>query len=141
GLFVNSYILAITLIATWVSKVDVFSASYVISGIAVATIFVTVLVMRLLLLACEVLQGRHETGPSIVNLLALISMVLVILVGLLFTLPFAINAFDVNLGTWYWKVTVSLLVLAAMSLSVYVLLTWHFREEILRSAPGRTGLF
>lgn len=141
ALFVNSYILAMTLIVTWVTKVPEYEFVVVLGFAIFWTLFVTIILMRLLLLACEILQGRHQTRPKLVNISALVSTVLTIIIGFLFTLPLAFSAFEVRLGDLYWKFTISVLVIAALSLSVYVLLVWQFRDEILRSAPGRVGLF
>ncbi len=132
ALIANVYFLGVSLTVIWVTRYMPFGLGW--------TIFWKVLgvgiVMRLLLLACQWLLGGELRRPQLVTAAAGATAVLMILTGALFTVPAAVSAFEIVIPELYWKIAVSVLILSALGLSIFVLLRWHFRKEIREMNPG-----
>jgi hypothetical protein len=136
ALVVNVYILAVSVLVIWVPEYrEVFLAWDIFTKIVGV-----VVLMRLLLLGCQLILGAKVERPTIVETVAIITTVLGILSGVLFSAPAAITAFAVNIPDLYWKIAVSTLILTALALSVFVLLHWQYRHDIRAMNPN-TRLF
>jgi hypothetical protein len=74
---------------------------------------------------------------SMARVIGLIAAILLGLVGVLLTLHFAIDAFGLEVGEWYWRATVAAIVVTALAASITVLLYWNRRNIDWQEAEAR----
>lgn len=124
ALIANSYILALLLIVTWMSKGDYF-LGWTIFWKSVVVIGVT----RLVVGCCQLLLGMGEGKPEALGRFSFVTSVLAVLSGILFTAPLAIEVFDVVVPDLYWKIAVAALLLTALGLAITLLLRWSYGSQ------------
>jgi hypothetical protein len=124
ALIANSYILALLLIVTWMSKGDYF-LGWTIFWKSVVVIGVT----RLVVGCCQLLLGMGEGKPEALGRFSFVTSVLAVLSGILFTAPLAIEVFNVVVPDLYWKIAVSALLLTALGLAITLLLRWSYGSQ------------
>ncbi len=135
----NSYILALTLIVTWMTDYEPFFLGWLIFWKAFYVIFIT----RVVVASCQLLIGRDDRYPPVTGIFAMITSVLAVVSGILFTAPVAIVVFDVRIPDLYWRFAVAALLLTALGLAITLLLRWQYgaadreRARIEREAALR----
>ena len=142
----NSYILALTLVVTWMTDYQPFYLGWMIFWKAFYIIFVT----RAVVASCQLLLGRDDKYPPATGIFALVTSILAVVSGILFTAPTAIAVFDIRIPELYWRFAVAALLLTALGLSVTLLLRWQYgaadreqariaREAALRAQQARSA--
>ncbi|WAC66955.1 hypothetical protein OVA14_04095 [Agrococcus sp. SL85] len=145
GVAANTYLLAVLMVAIWVRSggtaepVDEYDLG---SGWLFAELFgivlLTIVVVRTAAAAAWglIILGRRARA-AFARVVGLVASALVGLVGVLLTLHFAIDAFGLDVGEWYWRSTVAAVVIAALASSITVLLFWNRRNLDWQEAEAR----
>lgn len=145
GVTANTYMLAVLMIAIWVrggrtgSEVDDydFGSGWLFAEL-LGIVLLTLLVVRAAAAgAWGLISLGKRSGTQFGRVLGFIAAGLLGLVGVLLTLHFAIDAFGVEVGEWYWRSTVAAVVVAALAASVTVLLFWNRRNLDWQEAEAR----
>ncbi|MCH1881541.1 hypothetical protein [Agrococcus sp. ARC_14] len=145
GVAANTYLLAVLMIAIWVrggrsgGEVDDYDFG---SGWLFAELLGIVLLTLLVVRAAAagswgLITLGKASGSQFGRVLGLVAAGLLGLVGVLLTLHFAIDAFGIDVGEWYWRSTVAAIVVTALAASVTVLLFWNRRNLDWQEAEAR----
>lgn len=130
ALIANAYILALLLLVIWMTRYDPYSLMWEIFWKSVYVI----LVIRLVILCCQLLLRAGDRLPPAVTRFAFVTSVLAVLSGILFTAPAGIAAFDLSVPELYWKIATALLILTALALSITLLLRWAYGSDAREAA-------
>ena len=125
ALIANTYILGLLLIVIWVTRYRSYSLMF---DIVWKSILVIVLV-RLVILCCELLLRSGQKSGETTNRFAFATSILAVLSGIMFTAPLGIDAFGLDVPDLYWKIATAVLILTALGLSVTLLLRWAGRSD------------
>lgn len=125
ALIANTYILGLLLIVIWMTPFNSFSLLF---DIVWKSIFVIV-VIRLVIICCELLLRSGSKGGGVTARFAFITSILAMLSGILFTAPTGVAAFNLEIPDLYWKISTALLILTALGVSVTLLLRWSASSE------------
>lgn len=145
GVTANTYLLAVLMIAIWVrggrsgSEIDEydFGSGWLFAEL-LGIVLLTLLVVRAAAAgAWGLISLGRRSGSQFGRVLGLVAAGLLGLVGVLLTLHFAIDAFGVEVGEWYWRSTVAAIVVTALAASVTVLLFWNRRNLDWEAAESR----
>ncbi|HET8868264.1 MAG TPA: hypothetical protein VFM87_08010 [Agrococcus sp.] len=146
GVAANTYLLAVLMIAIWVrggrtgGTVDDFefgSEGWLFAQL-LGIVLLTILVVRAAAAgAWGLINLGKASGTQFGRVLGLVAASLLGLVGVLLTLHFAIDAFGIDVGEWYWRSTVAAIVVTALASSVTVLLFWNRRNLDWQEAESR----
>lgn len=144
GVAANTYLLAVLMIAIWVrgGTSDDDSLIGYDSGWLFAELFGIVLLTILVVRAAAagawglIVLGRRARA-AFAYVVGLVAASLLGLVGVLLTLHFAIDAFGIEVGEWYWRSTVAAVVISALAASITVLLFWNRRNIDWQEAEAR----
>ncbi|WP_072314795.1 hypothetical protein [Agrococcus sp. Marseille-P2731] len=145
GVAANTYLLAVLMIAIWVRGGDTgemvdeydFGSGWFFAEL-LGIVLLTLLVVRAAAAgAWGLISLGHRSGTQFGRVLGQIAAALLGLAGVLLTLHFAIEAFGIELGEWYWRATVAAIVVTALAASVTVLLFWNRRNLDWQEAEAR----
>lgn len=145
GVAANTYLLAVLMMAIWVrggrsgGEVDEydFGSGWLFAEL-LGIVLVTILVVRAAAAgAWGLITLGKASGTQFGRVLGLVAASLLGLVGVLLTLHFAIDAFGIDVGEWYWRSTVAAIVVTALASSVTVLLFWNRRNLDWQAAEAR----
>ncbi|MBO1901630.1 hypothetical protein J4H92_06650 [Leucobacter weissii] len=121
ALIANSYILTLSLVVTWMTAYDYFLSWHIFWK----CVFV-ILVVRAVILCCQLLLATGEGRPELLGRFAFVTSVLAVVSGILFTAPVAIETFDITVPELYWRIAVASLLLTALGLAITLLLRWYY---------------
>lgn len=145
GVAANTYLLAVLMIAIWVrdsgpgGEVDDydFGSGWLFAEL-LGIVLLTLLVVRAAAAgAWGLINLGRASATQFGRVLGLVAASLLGLVGVLLTLHFALDAFGVDVGEWYWRSTVAAIVVTALAASVTVLLFWNRRNLDWQEAEAR----
>lgn len=142
GVIANTYLLAVLMIAIWVRDADGAGQDDWGRGWLFAELLwvvaLTIIVVRAAAAAAWGLVVLGRRGRAVMaRVIGVIAAALLGLVGVLLTLHFAISAFGIDVGEWYWRSTVAAIVIAALASSITVLLYWNRRNIDWQEAEAR----
>ena len=154
GVVANTYLLAVLMIAIWVRGTagtagdlsgtggDAFPEPDYGAGWLFAELLGIVLLTLLVVRAAAagawgLISIGKRSATQFGRVLGLVAAGLLGLVGVLLTLHFAIDAFGIDVGEWYWRSTVAAIVVTALASSVTVLLFWNRRNLDWQEAEAR----
>lgn len=135
ALIANAYILGLLLIVIWMTPYQPFGLVFIIFWKSIFVIVAT----RAVILCCQLLLRGDERRPEVVTRFAFITSMLAVLCGILFTAPVGIEAFELRIPDLYWKIAVAILILAALALSITLLLRWNYGSTV-REAKRAAGV-
>lgn len=141
GVIANTYLLAVLMIAIWVRGTapgqDAWDSGWLFAEL-LWVVALTIVVVRAAAAAAWglVVLGRRG-GAAMARVVGIVAGVLLGAVGVLLTLHFAIGAFGIEVGEWYWRSTVAAIVIAALAASITVLLYWNRRNLDWHEAEAR----
>lgn len=141
GVAANVYLLAVLMIAIWMrgggDDREPWEDDFLFAEL-LGIVLLTILVVRA---AAAGAWGLIELGArgraAMARVIGLVAAALLGLVGVLLTLHFAIDAFGVDVGEWYWRATVAAIVVTALAASITVLLYWNRRNIDWQEAEAR----
>lgn len=142
GVAANVYLLAVLMIAIWVKGAagvdrDAWEDDFLFAELF-GVVLLTILVVRAAAAGAWGLIRLGDRGrASMARVIGLVAAGLLGLVGVLLTLHFAIDAFGVDVGEWYWRATVAAIVVTALAASITVLLYWNRRNIDWQEAEAR----
>lgn len=142
GVAANVYLLAVLMISIWMDGAgstdrEPWEDDFLFAEL-LGIVLLTILVVRAAAAGAWglILLGNRGRA-SMARVIGLIAAVLLGLVGVLLTLHFAIDAFGVDVGEWYWRATVAAIVVTALAASITVLLYWNRRNIDWQEAEAR----
>lgn len=146
GVAANTYLLAVLMIAIWVrggtsggdeSLISDYGSSWLFAELF-GIVLLTILVVRAAAAGAWglIVLGRRARA-AFAYVVGLVAASLLGLVGVLLTLHFAIDAFGIEVGEWYWRSTVAAVVISALAASITVLLFWNRRNIDWQEAEAR----
>lgn len=142
GVAANVYMLAVLMIAIWVDGAgdvdrDPWEDDFLFAELF-GIVLLTILVVRAAAAGAWGLIRLGSRGrAAMARVIGLVAASLLGLVGVLLTLHFAIDAFGIDVGEWYWRATVAAIVVTALAASITVLLYWNRRNIDWQEAEAR----
>ncbi|MFA4840802.1 MAG: hypothetical protein WC580_03750 [Agrococcus sp.] len=142
GVAANVYLLAVLMIAIWMNGAGGVEREPWEDDFLFAELFgivlLTILVVRAAAAGAWGLIRLGDRGrASMARVIGLVAASLLGLVGVLLTLHFALDAFGLDVGEWYWRATVAAIVVTALAASITVLLYWNRRNIDWQEAEAR----
>ncbi|GAA1423316.1 hypothetical protein [Agrococcus citreus] len=142
GVAANVYLLAVLMISIWMNGTgavdrEPWEDDFLFAEL-LGIVLLTILVVRAAAAGAWglILLGNRGRA-SMARVIGLIAAILLGLVGVLLTLHFAIDAFGIDVGEWYWRATVAAIVVTALAASITVLLYWNRRNIDWQEAEAR----
>lgn len=130
GAIANLYILAIVLTGTWVSSDESGVLGLVLFG---ALLFVVFVVRALGALAWWLLSMGDRGDNGFLRTVAIIGAVTLALVAVGLTLPWLLSTMHLDVPSIYWQIVVSLVVVAALAVTITVIVYWNITAERRRA--------
>lgn len=121
ALIANAYILALMLVVVWMTP-----SSWALSFVLFFNSLVIIIITRAVLLLALLLAKLSTQRPASVGAFALITSLLATFSGVLYTAPLVIDSLGARVLDLYWRISVAVLLLTALSFSITMLLRWAY---------------
>lgn len=141
GVAANVYLLAVLMISIWMNGAatdrEPWEDDFLFAELF-GIVLLTILVVRAAAAgAWGLIQLGDRGRASMARVIGLVAATLLGLVAVLLTLHFALDAFGLEVGEWYWRATVAAIVVTALAASITVLLYWNRRNIDWQEAEAR----